>query len=82
VLTSIAGQTGLALERAQLHHQLLDAHQAEHAIALQLQRAMLPDRVVEHPNVRIAARYVAASDLMAIGGDWYDTFAWPDGTSR
>ncbi len=78
LLTSIAGQTGLALERAQLHHQLIDAHQAEHAIALQLQRAMLPDRVVAHPNVHIAARYVAASDLMAIGGDWYDTFAWED----
>lgn len=79
LLSSIAGQTGLALERAQLHHQLIDAHQAEHAIALQLQRAMLPDRVVAHPNLRIAARYVAASDLMAIGGDWYDTFAWSDG---
>ncbi len=78
LLTSIAGQTGLALERAQLHRELIEAHQVEHTIALQLQRAMLPDRVVEIPNVHIAARYVAAGDLMAIGGDWYDTFAWSD----
>jgi PAS domain S-box-containing protein len=79
VITSMADQAGLALERAQLHQQVLEAHAAEHAIALQLQRALLPDRVVQQPGLDIAARYVAASDLMAIGGDWYDTFTWPDG---
>lgn len=79
VLTSIAGQTGLALERAQLHEELLAAREEEHAIALQLQRALLPERVEQHPRLQIAARYLAASDLMAVGGDWYDTFGWPDG---
>ena len=79
LLSSIAGQAGLALERAQLHQQVLDAREEEHAIAIQLQRALLPDRLADHPNLGIAARYSAASDLMAVGGDWYDTFAWPDG---
>jgi PAS domain S-box-containing protein len=79
MLTSIAGQTGLALERAQLHEALLAAREEEHAIALQLQRALLPERVEQHPRLQIAARYLAASDLMAVGGDWYDTFGWPDG---
>ena len=69
----------MALERAQLHQQVLDAREEEHAIAIKLQRALLPDRLADQANLEIAARYSAASDLMAVGGDWYDTFAWPDG---
>jgi hypothetical protein len=61
-----------ALERARLY-------ESEHRIALRLQRALLPDRVVEHPSVTIAARYEATSDTMEVGGDWYDTFELPDG---
>jgi PAS domain S-box-containing protein len=79
MLSSIAGQAGLALERAELHQQVLDAREQEHTIAIQLQRALLPDRLATHTNLEIAARYSAASDLMAVGGDWYDTFSWPDG---
>jgi len=61
-----------ALERARLY-------ESEHRIALRLQRALLPDRVVAHPSVTIAARYEASSDSMEVGGDWYDTFQFPDG---
>ena len=61
-----------ALERARLYEN-------EHEIALRLQRALLPDSVFEHPDVMIAARYEASSESMEVGGDWYDTFAFPDG---
>jgi serine phosphatase RsbU (regulator of sigma subunit) len=51
----------------------------EHGIALGLQRALLPNQVVEHPDVAIAARYEAGSDALEVGGDWYDTFELPGG---
>ena len=47
----------------------------EHNIALRLQQALLPDRVVGGPEVEVAARYVAASGVLEVGGDWYDTLA-------
>ncbi len=76
LLTSIADQVGQALDRAQLHERVLEAGRQEHAIAHQLQRALLPSRFVEHPQIEIAAKYDAASDVMAVGGDWYDTHLW------
>ena len=61
-----------AYERAQLYER-------EHRIALRLQQALLPEEVVSHPAVAIATRYQAGSELMEVGGDWYDTFALEDG---
>jgi serine phosphatase RsbU (regulator of sigma subunit) len=40
---------------------------------------MLPDHLVQHPRLQIAARYQAAGDMLEVGGDWYDTFTWPTG---
>lgn len=57
----------------------IDRRHAEHDIAVRLQRALLPDTVRRDDNVDIEARYVAAGELMEVGGDWYDTFRWPDG---
>ena len=51
----------------------------EHQISIRLQQALLPDQVVWHNNVVIEARYSAASAFMEVGGDWYDTFSWPNG---
>ena len=48
----------------------------EHNIAVVLQRALLPDHVVEHPRLSLSARYSAAGELADVGGDWYDTFEW------
>ena len=79
LLNGIAGQAGLALERAALFDETVRARELEHAVALQLQRALLPSRVVEAPGVDIATRIRAASDLLTVGGDWYDSFAWPTG---
>ena len=61
-----------AFERAQLYER-------EHRIALRLQQALLPEGVVRHPSVAIATRYQAGSELMEVGGDWYDTFALEGG---
>lgn len=51
----------------------------EHAISTRLQQALLPDALVWHRDLELAARYHAASDVMEVGGDWYDTFLWPTG---
>jgi PAS domain S-box-containing protein len=76
LLEAIAGQTGQALERARLHEAVLAVRAKEHTIAVLLQRALLPDRLVEHPSLSLAASYSAAGDLVDVGGDWYDTFEW------
>lgn len=71
-LRTIAERCGPALARAHVE-------QEEHRAAVSLQRALLPDRVVEHPDLGITARYSAASAALEVGGDWYDAFALPDG---
>lgn len=68
-LHELATRVGLVLAAARVRR-------AEHDIALTLQRALLPDRVHWHPNVVVEARYHAGNDLLEVGGDWYDTFAW------
>lgn len=65
-------RVGLVLAAARLR-------QFEHGIALQLQKALLPDTIRWHPDLVIEARYDAASAMLDVGGDWYDTFTWPDG---
>jgi PAS domain S-box-containing protein len=79
LLHGFAEQTGLALERSLLHERVLEVHEREHQIAVRLQRALLPDRLIEHPGVSIAAVYRAAGVQMEVGGDWYDSFQWPSG---
>jgi PAS domain S-box-containing protein len=51
----------------------------EHAVALRLQRALLPDELVSHESVELAARYDAAADGLEVGGDWYESFILDDG---
>ncbi|MEM9745717.1 MAG: SpoIIE family protein phosphatase [Actinomycetota bacterium] len=51
----------------------------EQRASRRLQKALLPDVVAAHPACDVAAEYQAASDHVDVGGDWYDTFAWPDG---
>jgi PAS domain S-box-containing protein len=78
-LRGVAEQAGLALERAHLHERILEAHRNQHEIAVRLQRALLPDRLVSDPRLPVGAVYRAASDQLEVGGDWYDSFAWPGG---
>lgn len=44
----------------------------EHQTALTLQRAMLPEAIPARPGLDIAVRYIAASDAVEIGGDFYE----------
>ncbi len=76
LLEAIAGQTGQALERARLHEAVVAVREQEHTIAVMLQRALLPERLVKHASLSLSARYSAAGDLVDVGGDWYDTFEW------
>ncbi len=71
-LREAAQRVGVVLAANRLRHE-------EHSISVRLQRALLPDSVAWHPNVLIEARYEAASHVMEVGGDWYDTFTWPNG---
>lgn len=50
----------------------------EQELAKRVQRGLLPDRLLNRPGVDTAARYEAASDLLEVGGDWYDTIQLDD----
>jgi GAF domain-containing protein/PAS domain-containing protein/anti-sigma regulatory factor (Ser/Thr protein kinase) len=71
-LEDIATRAGVVMAATRLR-------QEEHKISIRLQQALLPDQVVWHKSVAIEARYSAASAYMEVGGDWYDTFNWPNG---
>jgi serine phosphatase RsbU (regulator of sigma subunit)/CheY-like chemotaxis protein len=51
----------------------------EHRIALALQSAMLPSSLPDDARLELAARYLAADGMLAVGGDFYDAFVLPDG---
>ena len=51
----------------------------ERRVALTLQKALLPSTLRRHPSIDMEVRYRAADVLASVGGDWYDTFEWPDG---
>jgi len=72
LVTGIAQQVGLALERARLLEH-------EHDTAMRLQAALLPDCLVEHPRLVVHARYRPGDRRLNVGGDWYETMARPDG---
>ncbi|MGW0804564.1 SpoIIE family protein phosphatase [Nonomuraea sp. NPDC002799] len=50
----------------------LRAFTEEHAIALTLQRSLLPSRIPEVPGLQVAMRYQPAVDNVEIGGDFYE----------
>lgn len=51
----------------------------ERESSARLQRALLPDELVDDERVRVSAFYRAGSTQHEVGGDWYDTFRWPGG---
>ena len=70
-LEALAGQCGLAVERAALYER-------EHTTAETLQRSLLPDRLPSVPGLVLTARYRPVTRNMEIGGDWYDAFRLAD----
>lgn len=72
LLSSFADQSGEALERAQLFEH-------EHAVAVRLQRNLLPDRLPTVDAVTFAGLYHAGGLGVEVGGDWYDAVRRADG---
>ena len=61
----LAARAALCLDNARLY-----SH--ERQTALMLQRALLPEGAGDHLGIDVAHRYLPASDLTGVGGDWYD----------
>ncbi|MFG2407702.1 SpoIIE family protein phosphatase [Streptomyces brevispora] len=65
ILTALAGLIAQALHRAQ-------RYDAEAALARGLQEVLLPHRLPVVDHVDTAGRYLAGTQGMDVGGDWYD----------
>ena len=57
----------------------LRASAEEHLVALTLQRSFLPVILPTVPGLKIAYRYLPASDQAEVGGDFYEALPWPGG---
>ncbi len=81
VLDTFAAQCAQALDRLQA----LDAERAAAAAIARmsetLQRALL-SAPPQPPGLQIAVRYSPAAHDAEVGGDWYDSFLTPDGTTH
>jgi serine phosphatase RsbU (regulator of sigma subunit)/anti-sigma regulatory factor (Ser/Thr protein kinase) len=51
----------------------------ERATALTLQRSMLPTGLSAPSSVEVRHRYLPGSELIEVGGDWYESIALPGG---
>ena len=58
---------------------LLALEAEEREIAVGLQRALLPTRIVDRSDIVLGALYEAGSDALEVGGDWFDAFELPGG---
>ena len=70
-LHDLARQVSVTLASARVR-------EAEHDIAVRLQRALLPETIAQPDRLTIAARYRAAHEQLEVGGDWYDALALGD----
>ncbi len=71
-VAEIGARAGVLLGNAQVM-------EAEHHIASQLQDALLPVRLLQHPRITLHTTYRAGGDQLRVGGDWYDAFELPSG---
>jgi serine phosphatase RsbU (regulator of sigma subunit)/anti-sigma regulatory factor (Ser/Thr protein kinase) len=69
---ALAHQCAQALARA-------ERYEAQHEVAIALQRSLLPPPPPPIPGTEIAQRYLAAGPALEAGGDWYDIMALPGG---
>ena len=72
LLLTVAGQAAQALDRARLQ-------QAEHEVAVTLQRVLLPAASPRLERLAVATRYLPAGAGTQTGGDWYDVIPLADG---
>jgi serine phosphatase RsbU (regulator of sigma subunit)/PAS domain-containing protein len=69
----VADRAGLALDNARLYR-------AQQQLAEGLQRSLLTEPP-EPEHGEIAVRYLPAAEAARVGGDWYDAFVQPGGTT-
>ncbi|MET9515745.1 SpoIIE family protein phosphatase [Streptomyces sp. NPDC002994] len=67
----LAARAAVSVDNARLYHR-------EHETAVVLQRSMLPQHITPPPGIEVAHRYLPASDVNEVGGDWYDVLHLPD----
>jgi hypothetical protein len=72
-LGEIAGSAALALDNARLYRRQRD-------VASTFQRSLLT-APVEPDHMQVAVRYRPAAEAARVGGDWYDAFMQPDGST-
>ncbi|MGC0327561.1 hypothetical protein RKD23_000551 [Streptomyces sp. SAI-170] len=73
LLEDIASRAGLALDNARLY-------QRQRKVAETMQNHLLP-QLPRVPGLRMIARYQPAPHASQVGGDWYDSFPLPDGST-
>ncbi|MCW2584194.1 MAG: hypothetical protein JWQ53_2984 [Klenkia sp.] len=71
VATDLGRRAAMAMDNARLYQQ-------EQSVAETLQRSLLP-QLPDVPGVTAAAQYESAAAGAAVGGDFYDLIALPDG---
>jgi serine phosphatase RsbU (regulator of sigma subunit)/anti-sigma regulatory factor (Ser/Thr protein kinase) len=77
-----AYDTELGMEfasRAAIFMDNAQRYSRERATALTLQRSMLPTGLSAPSSVEVKHRYLPGSQLIEIGGDWYESIALPGG---
>jgi serine phosphatase RsbU (regulator of sigma subunit)/anti-sigma regulatory factor (Ser/Thr protein kinase) len=70
----LAARAAVCIDNARLYNR-------ERRTALTLQSSLLPARLPAPMGLEIAHRYLPASDLTGVGGDWYDVITLPGGRS-
>ena len=68
----VGRRAGLAVENSRLYRE-------QRHVAEVLQRSLLTE-LPAIPGIELHARYLPAQHGAAVGGDWYDAFAQPDGS--
>lgn len=65
-------------DRKQREIELAELHAHQRSIAERLQTGLLPDVLPAIDGYELAARYLAGTDGLRIGGDWYDVIVLSD----
>jgi serine phosphatase RsbU (regulator of sigma subunit) len=77
-LRLIASSISQALDRVSAREAERAAASAERGMSEVLQRSLLT-QPSQPDQLQVAVRYQPASELVQVGGDWYDAFVLPDG---
>jgi serine phosphatase RsbU (regulator of sigma subunit) len=78
-LVGWASLVGMLRRSGMRLYEALDREAEQRAVADQLQRSLLPERLPQISGVRVAARSQPVSSRRRVGGDWYDVIALPSG---